>query len=284
VKSLLVEHRFSTYDEMVSVMTALKMPVPLADGLLNIDGSLDAKRQAFSMSYEAFLKSTYNESFYRNFMQQRKTEVSKALTDAWQSCLKTASSAYLDQKGILIAVTPFDAMRKFTVDIRVRVPAGTRPKILQIAPAGEVACSSNTGVPIPANFVMPLTEFRMTCTKDGGKAIPFSITVDPGGMAKTITIPSQTDRITELVLLAQVLQADVTLLKSQLSAAASELTKQIGEAKGMIPKGIKVTPGSRAGFANHNAVSGCSSVVTGVILGMSARDIDAVCGTLELIR
>jgi hypothetical protein len=275
LKTRFCDAHLSTYDELDSLSTKFGIPLPVADNILNLQGSLDAKRNTFSKNYSSFCSSQYSESYYRSFTQERKSEVSKVLTSSWNACINTMAALYLDQKGILIGVMPFDAMRQFKVELRVKAIAGAKPKIVQVAPAGVVKCELNPGTPITPNFPMPLTEIQLTCKKDATLAVPFSITVDPGGIAKTIVVPAESDRVVELIQKIVDLENRLQTVSKAVQSVKDEMPTKISLAPGSVRVTDVIRP-TEKGFCAEGEAQ------VGIEYGMGGRDIRAICAKIQL--
>lgn len=205
----LCDARFSSYQSFRETAAGLNLSIPLAEGLLGLSGSDAEKSAVFTQNYQRFCSATFFDSQFRERFQSFVSQISSALTASWNRCQELQLNAFLQSRGIFVAITPFGQLDNFLVEVRVRQPGTPTPTIIRsIGPENRVECI-RAGQRVTPNTQIDSTEFQMTCTKHPALDVPFVVETNFGNTPR-VNIPAGTTRILELLEQMSSLRTDVT--------------------------------------------------------------------------
>jgi hypothetical protein len=215
----LCDSRFSTYQSFRETAAGLNLSVPLAEGLLGLSGSDTEKSAVFTQNYQRFCSATFFDSQFRERFQSFVSQISSALTASWNRCQELQLNAFLQSRGIFVAITPFGQLDNFLVEVKVRQPGTPTPTIIRsIGPENRVECI-RAGQRVTPNTQIDSTEFQMTCTKHPALEVPFVIETNFGTTPR-VNVPASTSRILELTEQMNNLRNDLTLSMERLQRAS----------------------------------------------------------------
>ena len=195
----LCKSNFSSYKSFQAGSASLGLDIPLAKGLLGLDGSVEQNSQQFKENYYNYCESTYFNSQSKELFSSSISKVSNALVSSWAECKKDYINAWYqaNDTGTNIAITPGDGFTSFIVHVDVKAGAEKKPvEIFDIAPAGKLSCQRENKKIAP-NYKVNLNEFLFTCTKPKHKE--YTIAIDTNhGRSNSVTVPAETAKFSEL--------------------------------------------------------------------------------------
>jgi hypothetical protein len=208
--------------------TSVGIDVPIAEGILGLDGSDSQRTQSFATSIKAFCDQVGDVAQYRERFRQHSTTVSGDLATVAKHCMDTYAHVMIELNGNkpLLTISPQIGLRTFTASVYARSDI-TKPVVIKtISPeAGLVRCVYGSQEVGPNFEVMENAKFRLTCMKDPAAEIQFGIDTDRG-QTQEIRIPAETGVLQRLV-------DQVSLLQTKLDQAASDIL----DAKARVPVG-----------------------------------------------
>jgi|ERR1041385_149732 hypothetical protein len=261
-----------TYQHFVQSAQSLDISVPIADDLLGLTGSNETKEHEFRQKFDEFKSATYSEARYRHVFQQHDSAISADLLHSWEQCTRNFYSAWLEQKGLVVSVTPLGDYRTFVVTLDVRPAMLNKVNVIGIEPTGQVACSYGPNKLVqPGKTVIGTAAFSMTCTKNPGVAIPFIVNVAQAGRSSPVTVPAEGTKVAELTQQVAELRAELAELRRTNETAHDRITSQIPTHVEL--SGDDFAPGAHDGiwwWHNESSKCGGSKVTTGVTPGNNA--------------
>lgn len=194
----LCDVQYKTFSDFNSGSSELGIDVPLAEELIGISGTTEAKSSKFSESYKNYCESNFFNYSQKDRFISYSSKVNSSLTESWLTCQKHGINAWLsaNQKGIFISATPSADLSSFVITVNRKNSVGIEPvRINGIHPAAVRCTRAGTNFGIAS--AVRQNEFQFECTKPPSQPIDVSIdTTD--GVSNKITIPAITSRLDEL--------------------------------------------------------------------------------------
>ncbi len=220
----LCDAKFSSYESFRSGASSLKLDVPLAEGLLGLDGSTESKSSRFQQAYSNYCESTYASSEIRSVFASQLRRVSEALANSWGECHRNHLDAWmeLNKTGIFVSFSLESNFRDFTVTVNRRGNIDTRRSVTinDVHPSGRVSCVREGRLVVPRSKVA-LNQFSMTCTKEAHHEISFSISTDDG-VSNALRVPAETSKLSEMEERLQMQEADLRATIERLRARTDD--------------------------------------------------------------
>ncbi len=266
----LCDAKFSSYSSFEEGTSSFGLNVPVAKGIIGLSGDQQKAEGQFKKSYSKYCESTYFDSSYRDRFQSYSSNVSTALAESWLECQKTHVNAWLalNQLGVFLSVTPQDNFSDFTLQVARKTAAVDPITISDITPAGAMECNRE-GAAFKPKEKIDRREFTYTCSKNPNKSLRVSMDTSDG-ISNTVTIPSQTSKLSELnqkiIVINNELKGENASLKAQLQSVQSQINS-VGSSK---------TDDTRdwatSGAKSWTATSKCADGY--YVVGVTAHDSD----------
>lgn len=225
-QSRLCEAGFSSYDSFRDTGISLGLTIPVAETIIDLEGSLTNKRQTFSEKYNQFCSSSLANERLSDTYSEQINRVSSDLAEVWLQCQNLHLQSHLKAQGVYIDVRPSVSYDKFVVTVHRRSDGETSPVVIKsLSPEGEVSCI-RSGDPVQYGRQIQQNRFEMTCQKDPNRSVSFSVDTNDGP-SNAVTVPREAPLIAELRDSNRDLQTRISELEHLVENQLDEVRREI---------------------------------------------------------